>query len=576
MANIQIALAPKRGVPPVFLMVDTDKLSTEQLRVVREYLPVDRKTGHPILRGLDKEHRSRDLMIPDEAGELQPVKFKFDIPANLVDTDAPALLDKWHQLLKEAKAKSLKRMERAQARALKEQQNAAKQAAQNESAAQKPAEGVDASATVVSDLTTAQNETSVQDDGEPEHTAAAGEAEAASVQAHEAAPAPSDAVDQNASGLGEVMELLQLVGAFDARAAARLPQGSPSGEEGDHGPAAEASEDSEFGPEPPPVDIDQVGATEPPWERDEPPMEGEAGGAPEDEEVFGAEGDVRGRPMPAAAVPVGQQPLRRPSSPYDDAYAVLRKLPLLDDFEVDPFPSSEALLLPPARSGDQFRADDDDAPVVRGAILQVVAFDLRAMKFRHVMVDVEECLGQEWAELRQSLENEEDLGLRVTQAQELAQGVWEEFRHLAGELQWKAARTRKPLPSLGQLTDLARHLRIDLETARHTREQLLADMKAHPGWVAQVAAAIEEVHASGLDINQCTSVPALHGAFVRWAEAIGLIDTYAQLSLWSTSDYERLHKSLEVQVHRARLWMEQLQRNPVGAGAAVAMLVLGC
>ena len=107
--TLELCVPTKRGQPPRILRVDPAGLNEVQLRVLREYLPQERKTGRALLKGLASPQRSPQYCPADEHGEIQAVRFAFEVPEQATDADAPALLERWHQALQAASARRARR-----------------------------------------------------------------------------------------------------------------------------------------------------------------------------------------------------------------------------------------------------------------------------------------------------------------------------------------------------------------------------------------------------------------------------------------------------------------------------------
>jgi hypothetical protein len=461
MATIRIALAAGRGSPRAFLHVDTNALSPRQLRVVREYLPLDKKSGHPILRAPDRKPRSADCCFPDVHGELKPITFAFQVPAGARDADAPALLDRWQLLLDEARAR--------RKRALQRVQKVAQEA----------------------------------------HTANPAELRAGRTRMSAGAPTPEPVHDAHDGG------------------DAALPQRAVLPEPCQHGEPGSLFE----------------------GECCEPPRAPRAGRPTR---------AGFSEPVPAEARHV-----------FDDLAAALSKLPRLIEFEVESFAGPDALLLACAGVA---HGRATPAVNVRRAVIRIERFEHNALHLRTVVEDLRESFGQNWADS----DCEEDLGLRIDQARSAAQAAWAEFKQLLIDRDLKPGRSNQPTPGLAQMLQLARQIRIDLDTAQHSRADLAQNLTAHPAPAARVVKALDELARDGVDLERCATLSALHAAFEAWSRNVGVEDACSEASRWASTENVRRRRALQHQVRRARLWLDQLQDNAVGCAGALAVMSLGC
>jgi hypothetical protein len=444
MATIQIALVVPRGQPKRYLEVDTARLSERQLRVLREYLPLDPKTGHPILKGPGKEPRSRECCVPDGDGVLQPANFTFALPDTVVDADAPALLDRWFLMLGQARARIQKRLARLD---------------------DAPATGADSPAV----------------DSEPTRR-----------KARRHGRATNDA------------DLKLRVGQQDA------------GVEDDVALATAAAD---------------------------------------------AAPDTAAVPAPRSLT---QDASPAPTKP-DDLDGIYRKLPLLKEFEVEGVKGPDAIVLPVLGGAD-------DAVDVRAAVMRVVRFDVKGFDLEPVSDAIAAVFGAGWSDS----DLVEDMSFRLEQANTAAQGAWEEYTALLAQLELKPSRSRKPRAPLAEMVELARHIRIDLDTAQHTREVLMADLQAHPSWAAEMAAVIAGLGADVIGLADSATLAQVLQAYEGWVAGVGVIQANAQMSLWTGVDDARLQRGIEHQVGRAKRWAEQMKRDAPAAIAALAVLQCGC
>lgn len=109
---VKLGIATGRSAPSRFLQVDMSRLTPRQQTIVSNLLPVHEKSGVPLLKAPGNNPRSMECWYKIGDDEIEPLSFKFDVPPQVCDDDAPALIDRWDAHLQEAREKMAKRLAR--------------------------------------------------------------------------------------------------------------------------------------------------------------------------------------------------------------------------------------------------------------------------------------------------------------------------------------------------------------------------------------------------------------------------------------------------------------------------------
>lgn len=264
------------------------------------------------------------------------------------------------------------------------------------------------------------------------------------------------------------------------------------------------------------------------------------------------------------------------AAPLDIAHAI-RCLPLLRPVEVEGMPGPDALVL----HGQ-----------VWSAMVKVRRFDAAGFELQRIDHAIDASVGPEWRDS----DRVENLDLRVEQVHAEAQ---ESHQELVVVLQARrsrdaekpaAAESDKPPKGKGriadvprvagtaQLMDLARQIFVDLCTAPHAAQAVLAEPEAYPDWV--------EMFAKGV-VQMASEVSIAHGLqtfdlrvrvdmLEKWCETASGFDVTPQLALWAGEEQRRLQRAIEPQVLRAKQWKRAWSESAEETAAAVALLLLVC
>lgn len=611
MSTIEITLPRKRGAgePPSFV-VATETLNPQQLKIVRDYLPLDR-LNRPVLRGLNDSPRSGDCMIQDGDGVLHPVTFAFEPPSSIPE-DAIAMIDLWGATYEKARQRVLRRVQKAG-------QPRADAAAQGKS--RKPR---------------ARKATAGQAGGEDQQASPAGASGAAVTEAsaaggdqkHEVQEArgpahphtddhrPMDGdLRADEGGVGDWTATVDAdLGALDASAAGPergeeqdgdgsasagmdLPPGWP--DDGAAAPSAAGSASRSAGAEAAGAP-GQAGAATKTAGRKAPKRAGRTRGAGQaspahpsagDQSTQGAQDAESVEPGQAgsaardvdqqhAGQPVGQVAAEQPAFLPDDVDDMVRKLPTLSELEVYMPPSAAQVSDADLDGGPTLRLMLPDGTVQRrAAVVAIRTFDQKGILLRDLRDDIRAAFGEEAVERASEFE---DLGLRIDQALQLVQTTHADMLVLA-KAHGQRGRRRTPqvaAPTMYAVCDLVRRIRVDLDASAANARRLRAHLDQHPGWVTRFIEGAESIQEALHALRESGDLTRWHTLFARWAEAVGAtqtesLDQTQQRGLFDDGGHERLHKSVERQVQRAREWSDLLKDHWWAAvgGLAVATLI---
>lgn len=591
MSTIEITLPRKRGdgEPPSFV-VATEHLNPQQLKIVRDYLPLDRK-NRPVLRGLNDSPRSGECMIQDGEGVLHPVTFAFEPPSSIPE-DAIAMIDLWGATYEKARQRVMRRVQKAgQPRADAAAQGKTRKPRTRKATAGQ-AGGEDQQASPAGATGAAVTEASAGgDDQKHEVQEARGTAQPAHPQTEDQRPMDGD-LRAEEGGVGDWTATVDAdLGAHDASAA-----GPERGEELD-GAAGSASRSA--GPEAEVAAGQPVTATKPAG-RKAPKRAGRTRGAGQassghpsagDQSATDAQGVEPGEPGQAvsaarevdqqhAGQPAGQVASEQPAFVPDDVDDMVRKLPTLSELEVYMPPSAAQVSDADLDGGPTLRLMLPDGTVQRrAAVVAIRTFDQKGILLRDLRDDIRAAFGEEAVERASEFE---DLGLRIDQALQLVQTTHADMLVLA-KAHGQRGRRRTPqvaAPSMDAVCDLVRRIRVDLDASAANARRLRAHLDQHPGWVTRFIEGAESIQEALQALRESGDLTRWHTLFARWAEAVGAtqtehLDQTQQRGLFDDGGQERLHKSVERQVQRAREWNDLLKDHWWAAvgGLAVATLI---
>lgn len=610
MSTIEITLPRKRGAgePPSFV-VATEKLNPLQLKIVRDYLPLDRQ-NRPVLRGLNDSPRSGECMIQDGEGVLHPVTFAFEPPSSIPE-DAIAMIDLWGATYEKARQRVLRRVQKAgQPRADAAGQGktrkprARKVTAGQAGGEEQQASPAGATGAAVAEASAAggDHKHEVQEARGPAHPHAEDHrpmdgdlrADDGSVGDWTATvDADLGASDASAAGpeRGEEQD-----GEGGAGAGMDLPPGWP--DDGAAAPGAAGSESSSASTEAASA-AGQAGAATKPAGRKAPKRAGRTRGAGAaqasaghpiagDQSAAGAQAAESGEPGQAAGAAhevdqqqhAGHLAAEQPAFVPDDVDDMVRKLPTLAELEVYLPPSAAEVSDADLDGGPTLRLMLPDGTVQRrAAVVAIRTFDQKGILLRDLRDDIRAAFGEEAVERASEFE---DLGLRIDQALQLVQTTHADMLVLA-KAHGQRGRRRAPqvaAPTMDAVCDLVRRIRVDLDASAANARRLRAHLDQHPGWVTRFIEGAESIQEALHALRESGDLTRWHTLFARWAEAVGAtqtesLDQTQQRGLFDDGGHERLHKSIERQVQRAREWSDLLKDHWWAAvgGLAVATLI---
>lgn len=610
MSTIEITLPRKRGAgePPSFV-VATEKLNPLQLKIVRDYLPLDRQ-NRPVLRGLNDSPRSGECMIQDGEGVLHPVTFAFEPPSSIPE-DAIAMIDLWGATYEKARQRVLRRVQKAgQPRADAAGQGktrkprARKVTAGQAGGEEQQASPAGATGAAVAEASAAggDHKHEVQEARGPAHPHAEDHrpmdgdlrADDGSVGDWTATvDADLGASDASAAGpeRGEEQD-----GEGGAGAGMELPPGWP--DDGAAAPGAAGSESSSASTEAASA-AGQAGAATKPAGRKAPKRAGRTRGAGAaqasaghpiagDQSAAGAQAAESGEPGQAAGAAhevdqkqhAGHLAAEQPAFVPDDVDDMVRKLPTLAELEVYLPPSAAEVSDADLDGGPTLRLMLPDGTVQRrAAVVAIRTFDQKGILLRDLRDDIRAAFGEEAVERASEFE---DLGLRIDQALQLVQTTHADMLALA-KAHGQRGRRRAPqvaAPTMDAVCDLVRRIRVDLDASAANARRLRADLDQHPGWVTRFIEGAESIQEALHALRESGDLTRWHTLLAQWAEAVGATQTYCaertqQRGLFDDGGQERLHKSVERQVQRAREWSDLLKDHWWAAvgGLAVATLI---
>ncbi|MBA4218965.1 MAG: hypothetical protein C0460_16720 [Methylibium sp.] len=612
MSTIEITLPRKRGAgePPSFV-VATEHLNPQQLKIVRDYLPLDRQ-NRPVLRGLNDSPRSGECMIQDGEGVLHPVTFAFEPPSSIPE-DAIAMIDLWGATYEKARQRVLRRVQKAgqpradaAAQGKTRKPRARKATAGQASGEEQQANPAGATSAAVTEASSAGG------DQKHEVQEAQRTAQPAHPQTEDQRPMDGDHRAED-GGVGDWTATVDAdLGAHDASAA-----GPERGEEPDGGagagmdlppgwpddvsaaPGAAGSASSSASPEEASAAGQPDAATKPAG-RKAPKRAGRTRGAGQasaghpsagDQSTPGAQGEENGEPGQGvnAAREVDQQPAGQPAGLVaaeqpafvpDDVDDMVRKLPTLAELEVYMPPSAAQVSDADLDGGPTLRLLLPDGTVQRrAAVVAIRTFDQKGILLRDLRDDIRAAFGEEAVERASEFE---DIGLRIDQALQLVQTTHADMLVLA-KAHGQRGRRRTPqvaAPTMDAVCDLVRRIRVDLDASAANARRLRAHLDQHPGWVTRFIEGAESIQEALHALRESGDLTRWHTLFARWAEAVGAtqtesLDQTQQRGLFDDGGHERLHKSVERQVQRAREWNDLLKDHWWAAvgGLAVATLI---
>lgn len=613
MSTIEITLPRKRGAgePPSFV-VTTEHLNPLQLKIVRDYLPLDRQ-NRPVLRGLNDSPRSGECMIQDGDGVLHPVTFAFEPPSSIPE-DAIAMIDLWGATFEKARQRVLRRVQKAgQPRADAAAQGKTRKPRAHKATAVQ-AGGGDQQASPAGANGAAVTEASAAG-SDQKHEDQEGRG-AAHPQTEDQHPIDGD-LRANEGGVGDWTATVDAdLGAHDASAAGPergeeqdgdcgagagagmdLPPGWP--DDGAAAPGAAGPASSSAGPEAASA-AGQPGAATKPAGRKAPKRAGRTRGAGQssaghpiagDQSTPGAQDAESGQPgQPVSAArevaqqhagqPTGQVAAEQPAFVPDDVDDMVRKLPTLAELEVYMPPSAAQVSDADLDGGPTLRLLMPDGTVQRrAAVVAIRTFDQKGILLRDLRDDIRAAFGEEAVERASEFE---DLGLRIDQALQLVQATHADMLVLA-KAHGQRGRRRTPqvaAPTMDAVCDLVRRIRVDLDASAANARRLRAHLDQHPGWVTRFIEGAESIQEALHALRESGDLTRWHTLFARWAEAVGAtqtesLDQTQQRGLFDDGGQERLHKSVERQVQRAREWSDLLKDHWWAAvgGLAVATLI---
>lgn len=589
MSTIEITLPRKRGAgePPSFV-VATEKLNPLQLKIVRDYLPLDR-LNRPVLRGLNDSPRSGDCMIQDGDGVLHPVTFAFEPPSSIPE-DAIAMIDLWGATYEKARQRVLRRVQKAgqpradaagqgKTRKPRARKGTAGQAGGEEQQAS-PAGATGAAVTEAS-AAGGDHKHEVQEARGPahphteDHRPMDGDLRADDGSVGDwTATVDADLGASDASSAGPERGEEQ-DGEGGAGAGMDLPPGWP--DDGAAAPGAAGSTSSSASTEAASA-AGQAGAATKPAGRKAPKRAGRTRGAQAPER--GEPGQAAGTAHELDQQHAGQLAAEQPAFVPDDVDDMVRKLPTLAELEVYLPPSAAQVSDADLDGGPTLRLMLPDGTVQRrAAVVAIRTFDQKGILLRDLRDDIRAAFGEEAVERASEFE---DLGLRIDQALQLVQTTHADMLVLA-KAHGQRGRRRTPqvaAPTMDAVCDLVRRIRVDLDASAANARRLRAHLDQHPGWVTRFIEGAESIQEALRALRESGDLTRWHTLFARWAEAVGAtqtesLDQTQQRGLFDDGGHERLHKSVERQVQRAREWSDLLKDHWWAAvgGLAVATLI---
>lgn len=615
MSTIEITLPRKRGAgePPSFV-VATEKLNPLQLKIVRDYLPLDRQ-NRPVLRGLNDSPRSGECMIQDGEGVLHPVTFAFEPPSSIPE-DAIAMIDLWGATYEKARQRVMRRVQKAgQPRADAAVQGETRKPRARKAAAGQ-AGGEDQQASPAGATGAALTE-ALAAGGDQKHEVQEGRG---LVQPHADDHRPMDGdLRADEGGVGDWTATVDAdLGAHDASAAGPergeeqdgaggagrgmdLPPGWP--DDGTVAPGSAAAASSSASAEAAAV-AGQAGTATKLAGRKAPKRAGRTRGAGAGQASAGhpstgdqsasascAQAAESGEPGQAGSAArevdqqhagqhAGQVAAEQPAFVPDDVDDMVRKLPTLAELEVYMPPSAAQVSDADLDGGPTLRLMLPDGTVQRrAAVVAIRTFDQKGILLRDLRDDIRAAFGEEAVERASEFE---DLGLRIDQALQLVQTTHADMLALA-KAHGQRGRRRAPqvaAPTMDAVCDLVRRIRVDLDASAANARRLRAHLDQHPGWVTRFIEGAESIQEALHALRESGDLTRWHTLFARWAEAVGAtqtesLDQTQQRGLFDDGGHERLHKSIERQVQRAREWSDLLKDHWWAAvgGLAVATLI---